>query len=161
MGDIVSRTVSYMPGWPELAGAYDGKTISIPKAMSKGANLILLGKPGSGKTFALADLASQVARGAPESGDLAELVPLYIHVFDLNVVLLTDNPPREALQEAVLRQASALTARQLPRLLDSALNLGRALLLLDGMDELPEEQFDEYVSYLNRLVEAYPKLRPF
>jgi HEAT repeat protein len=158
-GDIVSRTIPYMPVWPEFAGVYGGKTLTIPEAMSKGANLVILGKAGTGKTFALADLASKVARAAPDSGDLAELIPLYIHVFDLDPTLDEEKSPREALQTAVLSHASALTTRQLPRLLESALNLGRGLILLDGLDELTEEQFDVYVNYLEALLVAYPKVR--
>ncbi len=157
--DIVSRTIPYMPVWPEFAGVYGGKTMTIPEAMSKGGNLVILGKPGTGKTFALADLASQVARNAPGTGDLAELIPLYLHAYDFDLSLDQEKSPRETLLAAVMKHASALTTRQLPRLLDSALSLGRVLILLDGLDELPEEQFDNYVGYLEALLAAYPKVR--
>ena len=61
--DIQSLTIPYLPDWPELASRYSAKTISLGEALSGGANLILMGHPGSGKTITLASLICQIVRG--------------------------------------------------------------------------------------------------
>ncbi len=157
--DIVGETIPYLPDWPEFAGRFGAKTLSLPQAMSGGANLILMGNNGAGKTFALADLASRVARGDTGTGDLAELVPIYIHAFDFDPEFDEQRTPIIAIMEATSKHASPLTNRQLPRLIQSVFSMGRALLLLDGVDELPAENVDEYANYLETLLMEYPDIR--
>ena len=157
--DIVGMTIPYTPDWPELAGAYNRRTLSLPEALSGGANLLLMGKPGAGKTFALADLASRVARRDDSVGELSRSVPLYLHAFDLNPELENDWGAADALIQAASENASTLTNRQLPKFLQSALNLGRVLLLLDGLDEVSTEEFDEYTAFLVALLEDYPDVQ--
>ena len=37
--DITSRTIPYMPAWPELAAVYSAPTLSLPRALEGGMNL--------------------------------------------------------------------------------------------------------------------------
>ncbi len=157
--DIVERTVPYMPDWPELAGMFGGKTFSLPEAMQTGVNLLLLGRPGMGKTFAMADLASRVARRRPDVLDLAALIPVHIHAYDLDPDLDEETEPLDAIIDAVSVYASALTMRQLPRLLQSVFRSGRVLLLLDGLDEMAPRHVDRYVRFLGELLGEHPNIR--
>ena len=59
--DIISQTLPYMPGWPELAAIYRAPTLSLSEALSGGSNIVIVGAAGSGKTVALAHLASLAA----------------------------------------------------------------------------------------------------
>lgn len=81
--DIVDLTIPYTPDWPELAAVYKAPTLSFSEAMEGGANLILMGHPGSGKSFALALLASRLARHDPELGNFADFFPLLIHAAEI------------------------------------------------------------------------------
>jgi flagellar biosynthesis GTPase FlhF len=58
--DSVSLTVPYIPDWPEMASVYKASTMTLVEALQGGANIILGGHPGSGKTVALAWLASSI-----------------------------------------------------------------------------------------------------
>jgi Cdc6-like AAA superfamily ATPase len=44
----------YLLDWPELGARYHSATLTLAEALSGGANLLLIGKPGTGKTVALA-----------------------------------------------------------------------------------------------------------
>jgi len=50
--EVLSQILPYLPDWPELAARYSANTFPLSKALSAGANLILTGSLGSGKTTA-------------------------------------------------------------------------------------------------------------
>ncbi len=81
--DMVQLTVPYTPDWPAMATIYKAPALSLAQSLQGGANLILFGNPGSGKTVALALLASQMARRDPRVGALGDYLPLYLHAVDL------------------------------------------------------------------------------
>ncbi len=62
--DIFSQTIPYLPDWPELAARYSAHTLILSEALSAGANLILIGGPGSGEKNSPGsdDLANRQAR---------------------------------------------------------------------------------------------------
>ncbi len=157
--DIIGKTLPYLPDWPELAASYGARTLSLAEALTGGANLVVIGNPGSGKTFALADLASQIARRDPMVNELGALLPLYLHVLDFALPEEKDAEAVAPLHDAIGAYASALTMRGLKDYLKGAFRQGRILLLLDGFDQLPPEDIDLYVSYLERLLTEYPNIR--
>ena len=86
--DSVSLTVPYIPDWPELAAVYRASTMTITDALQGGANIILAGHSGSGKTVTLAWLTSSILRNDIGLGTLQGLLPLYIHATDVLLFLL-------------------------------------------------------------------------
>jgi len=80
---VLSQILPYLPDWPELAARYSTKTFFLSTALSEGANFVLTGSPGSGKTTALAHLVCQIVRGEIPAGDLTSYIPIYIHIADL------------------------------------------------------------------------------
>jgi HEAT repeat protein len=149
----------HLPDWPELAATYRAPTLTLPEALSGGTNLILIGAPGSGKTVALAYLASQISRRAAEVGDLVNFLPLLVHAADLR---LGSEPPKEPLEpliSAVSQNVSALTLPRLPVILRSAFERNSVLLLLDGMDELPPLDISQITAYLGTVLKKYPGTR--
>src|SRR5215211_5975129 len=59
--DIISQTLPYMPAWPELAAIYRAPTLGLAEALAGGSNVVITGAAGTGKTVALAHLASLAA----------------------------------------------------------------------------------------------------
>lgn len=84
--DPVQITIPYIPDWPELAATYHAPTLSIIEALSGGANLAILGHPGSGKTFALAWLATRIARNDHQIENLLNLTPIYFHAAEISTL---------------------------------------------------------------------------
>ena len=186
--DSVSLAVPYVPDWPELAAVYKASTMTLIEALQGGANIILAGHPGSGKTVALAWLASSIARNKPGLGILEGSLPLYVHATDIQHLLhpseeepndpgniaagkpgLSDHPPVkkdhgsedsvDILIKAISTYASPLTITRLSGIIRSALEKQHAILLLDRVDELPPKQASSITEYLKTLLEIYPRLR--
>ncbi len=163
--DILHLAVSYLPAWPELAAIYNAPTMPLSQALSGGSDLVLVGHPGCGKTFALAQLASQVARREPSSGLPIDSLPFLFHVADLDLPL--KNPPSRCCAEALLNpiiemlaeRAALIDLSRLPDFIRQAFSEGRALFLLDGLDELPPEEIKAAADYLNQLKQSYPATR--
>jgi HEAT repeat protein len=169
--DITEYTIPYMPDWPEFASIYGAPTLSLVEALQEDVSIAVIGEPGSGKTVALATLAIRMARQTEDLGTLAGRVPLLVHAADL---LISNEAPEpeddqdgqgeeqeqhvlQALIEAVALHASTLTQARLPAFLHTAFEVGRVVLLLDGLDELPAEEFKEVEAYLGKVLQAYPQ----
>lgn len=157
--DIVAQTIPYMPDYPELAAHYGGVTMKLHEALQKGANLIVIGQPGSGKTVALAHLASQMALREAALGELAQLFPLLIPAPALLSRLNAKEPLDAMIQTMTGCYASAIAAPRMKSVLKYLLHSGRVLLLLDGLDELPPAAIEDIKKYLLLIRQIYPKLR--
>ncbi len=160
--DVTEESLPYLPAWPELASVYRAPTLSIPQALSGGMNLIITGQPGVGKTVALAYLASQIVNRAPQVESLHQSIPFLIHVADLGLPLTNAQKPEDLLApiaSLLAENASVFEAGRMPNFVLYAFQSGRALLLLDGVDELPQAAIQEVVDYLRVILKAYPKAR--
>lgn len=157
--DITEKLLPYLPDWPEIPVLYGAPTMSLMEAMQSGANLALLGEPGSGKSTALAYLAVQAARQSPELGALGGLMPFHFHAGDLSL------PPSDAksllspLIDVLSAQASPLTAPRLAKFIENSLQNEKALLLVDGMDEISQAGMQSVCDYLAEILKAYPRTR--
>lgn len=185
--DSVSLSVPYIPDWPELASIYRASTMTLIEALQGGANIILAGHPGSGKTVALAWLASQLSQNRSGVGILEGLLPLYVHAQVMQHFLPVkeeDFPegleanagtkphddrhmnqeysPTDAVDiliKSIKSYTSTLTISRLPGLIRGALEKQRAILLLDGMDEISPARASAITKYIKSLLKIYPKLR--
>ena len=185
--DSVSLTVPYTPDWPELAAVYKASTMTLTEAMQGGANIILGGHPGSGKSVALAWLASSIARNDPGLGVLAGYLPLYVHATDIYHLLrhadepvspeggakdemevrsapsdkshLDGNATLDILTRVISGYVSPLTLPRLSGLVRSAVDRNKAILILDRCDELPPGQAKSVFHFVEDLLEAFPKFR--
>lgn len=160
--DIVEQALPYLPTYPEIGAVYGAPTLSIPEALSGGTNLVITGQPGVGKTTALAHLASQIVNRAPAVASLHEFIPFFIHVADLGLPLVNPQKPEDFLApiaQKMSESAGVLNASKMPGFVQYAFSSGRALLLLDGVDELPQAAVAEVASYLRVLQRQYGKAR--
>ena len=157
--DQTNIAIPYNHQDPHLSSFYQTETLSIPEALSGGAHLAILGDPGVGKSVALAYVASLAAKESPEMGVLHGAVPFLMHVADIELPYNEKSDVLDPLMPAITQNASLMGAARLPKFVHLMFNSGRALLLLDGLDELPQEQVRETVVYLAHLLKAFPKIR--
>jgi HEAT repeat protein len=157
--DIVTQTLPYLPAWPELATIYGAPKLTIPKALSDGGNLVLIGMDGTGKTVALAHLATLAANRDSQLGVLSEVVPFLLHAADLSLPVNDPKAVLNPLVDAASQHVSFLELGRVEGFVQYTFKNGRALLLLDGYDELAPDGQQTVVEFLKNLLEIYPLTR--
>lgn len=157
--DVVSQTLPYLPAWPEIAAAYHAPTFTLAQALSGNANIVIIGQPGTGKTVALAHLASLAANRSEQLDALKDIVPFLVHVADLNLPI---SDPQDALApiiDAASEHAPLFDLNRIPAFFENTFKSGNALLLVDGFDEIASEAQQIITDYLKLIVQKYPKTR--
>jgi len=158
-GAVPENTLSILPtlpDWNYLSGIYQAPTISFGNALSSKTNILLTGWPGAGKTTALAYLAIHSALGDPEVGPAAELTPVFLHAAALILDRSSEKDPLKPIVTAAQDSVSSAAASRLPSQLQGDFKRGRALLLLDGLDEFTASEIPSVSTWLKRLMEKYP-----
>lgn len=119
------------------------------KAVERYAKLMVLGKPGAGKTTFLQYLAVRCNQGHFQ----AHLVPIFIQL---------KNFAEDAVDEGNFNllnyinqefDRSGIAEQEV----ETLLNQGRVLILLDGLDEVPEAASDEVIKHIRKLSDKYYK----
>ena len=127
------------------------------QALSGHRRMLVRGSAGSGKTTLLQWLATATARRElpPSLGDLADCVPLLIR---LRAIAKHGELP--APEEFLFVAAKPLAGHaRAAGWVTEQLERGRILLLVDGVDEVPEADRARTRAWLTDLMDAYPDAR--
>lgn len=157
--DVVSQTLPYLPGWPEIAAAYHAPTLTLPQALLGNANIVIIGQPGTGKTSALAHLASLAANRSEQLDTLKDAIPFLVHIADLKLPIADPKDALTPLIEAASEHTSMLDFGRLPVFYQSAFKSGNAILLVDGFDEITPEAQQVITDYFKIIIQNYPQTR--
>ncbi|WP_433265387.1 NACHT domain-containing protein [Actinosynnema sp. CS-041913] len=125
-----------------------GAGVSAATAFDETRRVLLRGSAGSGKTTFLRWSALQAARQSPV-GEVPFFVPLRQFA----------EGPLPSPEKLVLSTAPVLAEEKPERWVVARFREGRALLLVDGIDELGSERRAEAKQWLEELVAAYPEAR--
>lgn len=153
--DITQVAIPYMPDQTDFGAAFGVKTLSFREAMSKGANLLVVGRPGSGKTFGLSLLAMRAAQRHPWAGELGNLIPVVLHAGELSLTGKKGDPLK-VIYDAINMKVSTLVEAQLPKFLKTIFEEQLVLLILDGLDELPTEGQAPVIQFVQAIQNKYP-----
>ena len=158
---IASAVIPYLPDWPELVAAFAVPRVTLESALKSKRHIAVIGQPGSGKTVALAHLASQLSRRDPSLADYGDALTFFFHILDLNTALQENQDPIQPFIQCACASASLVMQPQITRYLKSAFRnkQRQVILLLDGLDELPGDQLAAAVAYLNALTQALPQIQ--
>lgn len=149
----------FTPGYVELASQFPVTKISLKEASENGANCVLIGTDGSGKTTALADLIVQIIRDEKESGTF-HLFPVYLHVHDIDLEQEANDFSDVLIRAFALRNPS-VEFSQIERLFHhiQALDNRRFILILDGFDELLPENSVLYTKFIRNILSILPGIQ--
>ncbi len=133
-------------------GVVREKRIPGLKAVEKYPKLMILGKPGAGKTTFLKHLAIEC------NGEnfQAERVPLFITLKEFAET--EGQPDLIAFMESLIHRCGrglAAMAQSNPTTIQTILENGRALILLDGLDEVRETDASRVLRQIQRLADRY------
>ncbi|MFJ2651784.1 NACHT domain-containing protein [Streptomyces sp. NPDC087420] len=140
----------------ELSPAVGRVSVTAEQALAEARWVVLRGPAGSGKTTLVQWLALNAARrGFPDA--LAEWNQCVPFVLRLRAFTRSDELPQPA---DFLRAAGVpLSGEAPPGWTESLLRSGRALVLVDGVDEVPTRLRSRTERWLKWLVTAYPDAR--
>jgi predicted NACHT family NTPase len=131
-------------------GEADQNQIPGTQAVEKYSKLRVLGKPGVGKTTFLQYLAIQCNQGA-----FAEnLVPIFITLRNFAEESKVTN---EFSLLKYIRQEFLTSGISAPSVIETLLSAGRVLILLDGMDEILNQQSNAVLNEIRRFSDKYHK----
>ncbi len=156
--DIVEATIPYIPNWPDLGIIYNAPRITLLQALSGNCDIVLTGPAGIGKTVTMAYLASQLARKDPAPGLVPGTIPFLVHVADLDLPVSKSEPLNSIINLAT-EKAPIRDHAKIPELVRNAFSDGRALLLVDGADEITPDGLKSVVELLKALKRGFPKIR--
>lgn len=148
-----------LPVVPQFSAQYGGESLPLVRVVRSGADLAIIGHPGTGKSTALAYLASLFARKDASLGQISSYFPIYLHVNDLEDLSAQDRDPVDLLIKGLSWHVPAGSRAGLPGFINKMLNSQKAVLLLDGLDEISYDAYQAAVGYLGRLIKARGKLR--
>ncbi|GAX35169.1 NACHT domain-containing protein [Nodularia sp. NIES-3585] len=131
-------------------GEVSQKQIPSMQAVETYSKLRVLSKPGVGKTTFLQHLAIQCNQGA----FAANQVPIFITLRNFAQESTATN--KFSLINYI-RQEFRKSGISDPSIIETLLNAGRVLLLLDGMDEVLNQQSNAVLSEIRRFSEKYHK----
>jgi HEAT repeat protein/DNA-binding transcriptional ArsR family regulator len=158
--ETVEEIIPFLPEQGEFNAHIHTTAFTISEVMSKGASVLLLSNPGSGKSVALCSFASSLARRDITLGNLSNHLPVYL---DARIVLaaLSTSPVSsyDVLYSSVSRYSSTLTLPRLSEILHIHLNRGSAILILDSLDELTPQAVRECSAWLRSLLGQFPKIQ--
>lgn len=157
--DIISQTLPYMPAWPEVAAIYRAPTLLVNEAVAGGANIVLVGAAGMGKTVALAHLASLAANMQIQLEGRLPAIPYLFHAADLELPYDPATDPVRILINAASEHAPMFDLRRLPGFIQETFRNGQALVLIDGFDELDPNGQQAVVQWFEALLKTHPRVR--
>ncbi|MFG2651520.1 NACHT domain-containing protein [Streptomyces sp. NPDC048436] len=129
--------------------------IPADQALDTHDRVLLRGEAGSGKTTLIQWLAVSAARTAPDDDHMTYLYDRIPYVLPLRT--LTRHGERLPAPKDFLSAVDSPLAGTQPRGWESrVLTAGRALVLVDGIDEIPEAERSRTRAWLSDLIDAYP-----
>ncbi len=153
--DIISQTLPYMPNWPELAAIYRAPTLDLTEAVTAEGNVVIVGAAGTGKTVALAHLASLAANLKIQLRG-RDAVPFHYHIADLQLPHDESKDPLSVVINVASERAPVFDTRKIPEFIKQSFNTGTALLLIDGFDESDPQTQTKVVAWFKALAKTYP-----
>ena len=156
---IATRLIPFLPDTPELASHYFTSTVSPAESLQNGANIVVIGEPGCGKTITLAYAALEIIKAGPFSNPITNHLPYYLHVSDLDLSKSFSANPIGLIIDHILSQHSTIIRSRIPDTILQTAQEGTFLLLLDGLDEMPKSQFDKAVDFINAILKQFPKIQ--
>jgi len=155
----LEQVIPYMPDWPEVASEFGYLTRPLSNIASQKADIALIGRPGVGKTTALCDFATGLVQKRFTDQRLLDCLPLFLHVLDLKQLLLNNEDPADALVDGFTGNVAVTLQKQARTAVRLALRENRAILILDGLDQLHPANLNTFSNYLSKLKTKYSSLQ--
>ncbi|PKO18380.1 MAG: hypothetical protein CVU39_02785 [Chloroflexi bacterium HGW-Chloroflexi-10] len=155
----IANLVPYTPENPFLSRNYGVPKITILQSLQKNANIVITGLSGMGKSVTLAHLVSSIARDLPECGELIGKAPLYFHILDTDILQNPKQSLFDACYKALVNKIPVSVVPRLAKFIQTEVSDNNAILIIDGIDELPQNEFDIAVNFIEDIHNNFPNIQ--
>lgn len=155
----IHQGIPDMPDWPEMGSTYQVPSLTLAEAFESSHHILVAGPLGSGKTVALAQFASSVARQEKLPKDKQGYIPLWIHAAWLAHPLEDSETLLQRIENSLKTYLQPRTQAKLGDSLPVLLARHNTLVFIDGMDELSPPEINQVAAMIRILAEAYPQIR--
>jgi len=146
-----------LPDWNALESVYQPPSLPITRLLDSGDNVLLTGELGSGKTSALIYLAYHSISKISENPKGDFKLPIFLHATQIDLSRKATKDPLTVIVETIRKTSSIGLVGFLTRYLRLHLQNNPALILLDGLDELTDEEIKPIQRWLRQLRSKYPQ----
>lgn len=147
-----------LPDWNPLAAIYHSPSIPVEKLVGRGVDILITGEPGSGRTTALSYLVYHLLTTNQDNPEEKPPLPVLVHAADLNLTG-SEKDVLKILLQAVQRPVSFTGFRKISALITRQIQQGEAVLLLDGLDEIPLRSQQALAAFIREIKISYPDIQ--
>jgi HEAT repeat protein len=155
--DLYPMILPALPDWNALESIYQPPSLPITHLIDSGENVLITGELGSGKTSALIFLAYHCISRIAENPKGDHKLPIYLHAAQLDLSRKATKDALTVIVETIRKTSSIGLVGFLIRYLRLHLQDSPALILLDGLDELTDEEIPPVQHWLRQLRTHYPQ----
>ena len=153
----IATIVPYAPDFPQISRNYAVPKIKLIEALQEGSNIIVTGLPGMGKSVALANLTSQLARKDPDCKNVLGKTPFYFHINDSDILAKPSQSILDVVFKSISKNLPPSIVPRLAKFIKSEFELSNVILIIDGLDELSKPNFDQFTDFLEIVLNSFPK----
>ncbi|BAY74729.1 signal transduction protein [Nostoc linckia NIES-25] len=135
-------------------GESEDQRVAAEKFIPQHKKCAIVGLPGSGKTTLLQHLLLVAANRDILFGEAKGVIPVLVKIRELD---LNNLPGADKLLQAA--EGNQVLSDKCPGFLERQLEIGRVLLLIDGLDEVIPEKRQAVMAWIRAFVEMYPNSR--
>jgi len=155
---LLQQTLGYDPAYPEFSVEYHAPTFTLVDALTKGANICLIGTPGTGKSVAIADCITTIVKDENKHTGMSSKIPFYVEAQHI-LQQFPDSDILGIILAALQANPVFLTIPNFPKYLTATINKENAILFIDGLDTLSHTDTNRVANYIIALNKTIPSLQ--
>ncbi|MBA4311030.1 MAG: hypothetical protein C0417_00170 [Chlorobiaceae bacterium] len=152
----IHQLIPYIPETPEILIDFPFSTVSLPKVLETNRNIAIMGEIGSGKSSLLAAFASQVIEKKVNTVSFHEYLPLLLHVSDIDLESIEELDSIQSILSSSIFSTLGIDFNVIKGKISDYARTNHLIIMLDGMDELNQTQFQRAVQWVNKFQNSYP-----
>lgn len=149
-----------IPDWNPLTAIFSAPSFPIEKLIGRKINVLITGEPGSGRTSALAYLTFHLFSPEYVPADPSKIiVPVYVHSNHFTFPGANKKAALDTLLTAIKSSVPFSSFRKTRAYIRDQIVSSQILLLLDGIDELSQQERANMIEWLRCFRQEHPGIQ--
>lgn len=156
---IIDQMIPYLTDAPVLSGAFDLRGVNPLCLLQTANNMVVIGDLGIGKTTLFSHLAQRIIQNKTGIPKLNGCLPCLVHVSELTLDKVLPKQIEQAFFRHFILSFPKLIRKKILKVLTNYLRNNQLVLLVDGLDEVPADIFDQIVEHLLLFSKNFPRIK--